>query len=63
MNKIYLIESGNYYKIGFAKNLETRFSAYDVHNPDWKLVDYFVAPQYIEKEIHSECEPFKHRGE
>lgn len=63
MNKVYLIESGNYYKIGFSNNLETRSSVYDTHNPDWKLIDYFVAPQYIEKEIHAKCRPFWHRNE
>lgn len=38
---IYLIESGNFYKIGFTENLKSRMKQYATHNPDCKLIDSF----------------------
>lgn len=45
---IYLIESGNFYKIGFTENLKSRMKQYATHNPDCKLIDSFEG--YIEDE-------------
>lgn len=35
---IYLIESGNFYKIGFTENLKSRMKQYTTHNPDYRLI-------------------------
>lgn len=36
---IYLIQSGNLYKIGYTTNLEHRFDQYKQHNPTAILLD------------------------
>ena len=41
---LYLIESGNYIKIGFSKDLDSlknRMITYKTHNPDIKLLGLF----------------------
>lgn len=35
---LYLMQSGNYLKIGYTKNFANRFSAYKTHNPDIKIL-------------------------
>ena len=35
---LYLLKSGNYYKIGYTDNIEKRMDSYKTHNPDFILV-------------------------
>jgi hypothetical protein len=35
---IYLLKSNNYYKVGYADNVESRLNAYKTHNPDFELI-------------------------
>lgn len=60
---IYLIESGNFYKIGFIENLKSRMKQYATHNPDCKFVDSFNGDREDEKELHELCKEFNHSSE
>lgn len=57
---IYLIESGNFYKIGFTENLKSRMKQYTIHNPDYRLIDNFDGDKEDEKELHELCKEFHH---
>lgn len=57
---IYLIESGNFYKIGFTENLKSRMKQYATHNPDYRLIDNFDGDKEDEKELHELCKEFHH---
>lgn len=57
---IYLIESGNFYKIGFTENLKSRMKQYATHNPDCKLIDSFEGYIEDEKQLHELCKEFNH---
>lgn len=60
---IYLIESGNFYKIGFTENLKSRMKQYATHNPDCKLIDSFEGYIEDEKQLHELCKEFNHSSE
>lgn len=60
---IYLIESGNFYKIGFTENLKSRMKQYATHNPDCKLIDSFEGYKEDEKQLHELCKEFNHSSE
>lgn len=60
---IYLIESGNFYKIGFTENLKSRMKQYATHNPDYRLIDNFDGDKEDEKELHELCKEFNHSSE
>lgn len=60
---IYLIESGDYYKIGYAENLEKRLKAYNTHNPDYKVVDTIEGSKYYETLLHKLCAEYNKRSE
>lgn len=60
---IYLIESGNFYKIGFTENLKSRMKQYTTHNPDYRLIDNFDGDKEDEKELHELCKEFNHSSE
>lgn len=60
---IYLIESGNFYKIGFTENLKPRMKQYATHNPDCKLIDSFEGYIEDEKQLHELCKEFNHSSE
>lgn len=51
---IYLIQSNQFLKIGYAANLESRFKQYRQHNPHAILLASFKHQnaQMIEKQIH-----------
>lgn len=57
---IYLIESGNFYKIGFTENLKSRMKQYTTHNPDYRLIDNFDGDKEDEKELHELYKEFHH---
>lgn len=60
---IYLIESGNFYKIGFTENLKSRMKQYATHNPDCKLIDSFEGYREDEKQLYELCKEFNHSSE
>lgn len=39
LGTLYLIQSGDYLKIGYSKNLSERLTSYKTHNPNFKLLD------------------------
>lgn len=38
MQILYLIQSGNYLKIGITNNLPIRIREYQTHNPDFNII-------------------------
>lgn len=60
---IYLIESGNYYKIGYAENLEKRLKAYNTCNPDYKVIDTIEGSKYYETLLHTLCKTYNEKYE
>ena len=62
---VYLLKSGDLYKIGFASDWQKRKKSYDTHNPDYKLiflykgydsfeVESFLHKKYIDKNVQGE---------
>lgn len=60
---LYLIKSGNYLKIGYAKNIEERMKLYITHNPDFELLDKKESTLLDEKELHRICKKWQFRTE
>ena len=60
---LYLLKSGNYLKIGYAKNIEERMKLYTTHNPDFELLDTAEGTLLDEKELHKVCKRWQHRTE
>lgn len=60
---IYLMESGEYYKIGYAKDVEKRMKAYSTHNPNFKLIDSLVGTKEVENTLHKLCKDFQVKSE
>lgn len=60
---IYVIESGNYFKVGFTNNWESRKTVYNTHNPDWKTYMRFEGDMNLETGIKRALKKYKHRGE
>lgn len=60
---IYVIESGNYFKIGYAKNVKSRMMAYHCHNPEIKLIASFDGDKILEKELHKRLKQHKYKLE
>lgn len=60
---LYLLKSGNYLKIGYAKNIEERMKLYITHNPDFELIDKAEGTLLDEKELHKLCKRWQHRTE
>lgn len=63
---LYLLESSDYYKIGYTLNeetLEKRLKSYHTHNPEFELVDLYEGDKKEENKIHKLCKDFKYKGE
>lgn len=62
---IYVIESGEFFKVGFtAKNFEKyRAKAYNTHNPNWKLTMLMEGDYNLEVCLHKRLKGYNHRGE
>lgn len=60
---LYLLECDNYYKIGYASNLNTRLKHYDTHNPNYKLIDSKEGSHQDETCLHRKCKEFRIKGE
>lgn len=56
---IYLIQSGNLYKIGYTNNLEHRFDQYKQHNPTAILLDSKEGSRKDESNLHKLCEEYR----
>lgn len=56
---IYLIQSGNLYKIGYTNNLEHRFDQYKQHNPTAILLDSKEGSHKDESNLHKLCEEYR----
>lgn len=60
---IYLIEDQNYLKIGYAKEISSRFKAYKTHAAAVKLLASKMGCRADEKELHKLCADYRYRGE
>ena len=60
---IYLIESYDYYKIGYAIDIKSRMKTYATHNPDFKLLDECNGNEKIETILHRELKHLRIKGE
>lgn len=60
---IYLIESGDYYKIGYTTNINQRLKSYITANPNFKLIETKEGSKQDEKELHRLCKEFKFKNE
>lgn len=60
---IYLIESGEYYKIGYAQNVDDRMKTYNTHNPNYKLIDAMPGTRSDEAVLHELCAEYQNKLE
>ena len=60
---LYLIKSGKYIKISYAKNIQERLSDYYTHNPDYQLLDTSEGNMKMEKFLHKILKPYQYRTE
>lgn len=57
----YLIQQGNYLKIGYTSNLKNRLKQYDTHNMYYKLL--YVINGNCEKELHEMFKEYHYKKE
>ena len=50
MPYLYILKSGNLYKIGYTTDWKNRSKAYNTHNPHYKLVKIISHPKAYELE-------------
>lgn len=55
---IYLIESGEYAKIGYTTNLNQRYMQYSTDNPNFSILDYAKGTRLNEKILQSKYKKF-----
>ena len=60
---LYLIESSNYVKIGYAKDIVKRMRQYNTHNPEFNLIDVTNGELADETELHRKLKPYKYKNE
>lgn len=60
---IYVVESGDYFKVGFSNNPKKRISQYKTHNPDITLVATYKGDKDVEKYVHAKFRDSLYRGE
>lgn len=60
---IYLIESENYYKIGYTKDLNQRLKSYNTVNPDYVVLLVEEGEISDETELHNLCKKFHYKLE
>lgn len=60
---IYLIESNEYYKIGYAKDIKERMKAYETTNPNFKIISYKEGSIQDETCLHRLCKEYKYKNE
>lgn len=52
MQTLYLIQSGNYLKIGITNNIPARIREYQTHNPDFNIISVRDGTRYDELFLH-----------
>jgi hypothetical protein len=60
---LYLIESSDYYKIGYARDIDRRLKQYNTHNPDYIVIDIKEGDTKDEALLHRKCKEFRIKGE
>lgn len=60
---LYLIKSGKYIKIGYAKDVLKRLKDYYTHNPDYQLLDTSEGNLKMEAFLHKILKPYQYRTE
>lgn len=60
---IYLIDNGQYLKIGFTNNIESRLKTYKTHNPNCELLMQKDGDKKDETALHKLCKPYKYDRE
>ena len=60
---LYLIKSQNYLKIGYTDNLKDRLRSYDIHNPQYELLDICNGTIKDETAIHHLVEKYNYKSE
>jgi hypothetical protein len=60
---VYLIESDDYYKIGYTANLEQRIKSYNTCNPNFKIIDTRNGSKEDESALHTLCADFREKLE
>jgi len=60
---LYLIECGDYYKIGYASDIDRRLKQYNTHNPDYIVLDIKDGDTKDEALLHRKCKEFRIKGE
>lgn len=60
---LYLVKSGKYIKIGYAKNVEQRMKAYSCTNPDYQLLDTSEGNTKMEAFLHKVLKHHQYRTE
>jgi hypothetical protein len=60
---LYLIESSDYYKIGYASDIDRRLKQYNTHNPDYIVLDIKEGNTKDEALLHRKCKEFRIKGE
>jgi len=57
---IYVIESGDYFKVGYTDDKwKRRTSSYNTHNPDWSLIAKLSGSRSDEAKLHKSLSRFK----
>lgn len=60
---LYLLESSDYYKIGYAKDLSKRLRSYSTHNPDYRIIDVMDGDRSQELFLHNLCRSYRYKLE
>lgn len=60
---LYLVKSGKYVKIGYAKDVSKRMKAYSCTNPDYQLLDTSEGNLKMETFLHKILKPYQYRTE
>lgn len=60
---LYLIESGDYYKIGYSINVKNRMHSYSTNNPNYKLLDQCIGNETTERLLHEKLKHLRVKGE
>ena len=59
---VYMVKSGNFYKIGYTANFEKRLENYMTHNPNIEVIDtvktYAKTKRQLEKVLHAEIKAY-----
>lgn len=60
---LYLIQSNNYYKIGYTDNWEKRKKQYDCCNPCYTVIDLIDGDRNDETKLHNLLSIYKYKLE